>query len=404
MTWDATASCWKPAVQAGGGTWGSILGTLANQVDLNTALGLKSGLHVDWSFLTGIPVSFVPFPHSATHRNGGTDEVASSTPGANLIPKAGAGGTLAIGFIASGTPTGGKFVRDDNTLAVPGTGSIVLTSGAGTPGAPDNLQTSCGAPTSTNLAIYIDTVNQGQWWCSATDTWLKILNVTGSGPFGMIGGTGTVPSTPASGSVSCYFDSTSTTLICINSSGAAYSMVKAEAGASHQFLTAMSAAGIFSKAQPAFTDLSGAAVIAQIPTGSTSSTVPLGNDARFSDARVPTAPYKIRTCEIHIWGSGTSQVLQDTDDELASCYNDYGVTETIAAVRCWGNAGSPTVLPIINGGGTILSGALTCGTASWAAGTLSGTPTLSAAGSIDGVVTTAGGTATNIRIVITLTR
>lgn len=383
-----------PAVAAGGGTWGSILGTLSNQADLNTALGLKAGL--------GVPT--VPLAHAGTHRHGGADEVSTPIPGPNVIPQAASNGQLAIGFLGSGTPTGGKFVRDDGVLAVPGTGSIVLTSGAGTPGAPDNLQTSCTAPTSTNLAIYIDTVNQQQWWCAAANTWLIVLSTSGVGPFGLLGSTGTVPSTPASGTVSCYFDSMTTTLICINSSGAAYSMVKGASSVSHQFVTNVDASGIQHQAQPAFTDISGAAAIAQIPTGVTGATVPFGNDSRFSDARVPTAPYKIRTCEIHIWGSGTSQVLQDTDDELASCYNDYGVTETIAAVRCWGNAGSPTVLPIINGGGTILTGALTCGTASWAAGTLSGTPTLSAAGSIDGDIVTAGGTATNIRIVITLTR
>jgi hypothetical protein len=121
-----------------------------------------------------------------------------------------------------------------------------------------------------------------------------------------------------------------------------------------------------------------------------------------------TFPAKMtkRMCEVHIWGSGASQALQDADDEAASCYNDFGVTETIAAVRCYANAGSPTVTPIVTGGGStsILSSALTCGTASWASGTLNGTPTLSSGSTIDANVTTAGGTATNIRIVVTLTR
>ena len=113
---------------------------------------------------------------------------------------------------------------------------------------------------------------------------------------------------------------------------------------------------------------------------------------------------KIRTCELHIWGSGTSQVLQDGDDEAASCYNDFGATETVTAVRCWANAGSPTILPAVTGGSNLLTGNLTCGTASWASGTLNGTPTLASAGTIDGNIVTAGGTATNIRIEITLTR
>lgn len=41
----------------------------------------------------------------------------------------------------------------------------------------------------------------------------------GVGPFLMSGATTTAPSTPASGSVACYFDSTLNTLVCLDSSG-----------------------------------------------------------------------------------------------------------------------------------------------------------------------------------------
>ena len=37
--------------------------------------------------------------HASTHKHGGSDEVATATPGANVIPKAGAGGRLGIGFL-----------------------------------------------------------------------------------------------------------------------------------------------------------------------------------------------------------------------------------------------------------------------------------------------------------------
>ena len=40
-----------------------------------------------------------PTGHGSTHQNGGTDEIATATPGANAIPKAGSGGTLAVGWI-----------------------------------------------------------------------------------------------------------------------------------------------------------------------------------------------------------------------------------------------------------------------------------------------------------------
>lgn len=40
-----------------------------------------------------------PSAHTTSHKHGGSDEVATATPAANVIPKAGAAGTLATGFI-----------------------------------------------------------------------------------------------------------------------------------------------------------------------------------------------------------------------------------------------------------------------------------------------------------------
>ena len=54
---------------------------------------------VTWGSLTGKPSTFAASAHAATHQNGGGDEVGTSTPTANAIPKAGAGGTLASGWI-----------------------------------------------------------------------------------------------------------------------------------------------------------------------------------------------------------------------------------------------------------------------------------------------------------------
>lgn len=49
---------------------------------------------------------------------------ATTTPAAGAVPKADGGGRLPVGWIASGTPNGSQFVRDDGTLAVPpGTGA-----------------------------------------------------------------------------------------------------------------------------------------------------------------------------------------------------------------------------------------------------------------------------------------
>jgi hypothetical protein len=79
------------------GTWGGIGGTLSAQTDLWTALGGKqptiAGAPGTW------PLSFTPSAHASTHQNGGADEIATAAPAANAIPKAGAGGTLAAGWI-----------------------------------------------------------------------------------------------------------------------------------------------------------------------------------------------------------------------------------------------------------------------------------------------------------------
>ena len=44
-----------------------------------------------------------PTAHAASHQNGGADEVATATPAANAIPKAGAGGDLDAGWLPAAT-------------------------------------------------------------------------------------------------------------------------------------------------------------------------------------------------------------------------------------------------------------------------------------------------------------
>jgi hypothetical protein len=116
------------------------------------------------------------------------------------------------------------------------------------------------------------------------------------------------------------------------------------------------------------------------------------------------AAARVRVCEVHIWGSGASQVLQNTDDEVASCKNKYGISWTVTAVDCYADAGSPTVMVTKTGGNNVLSGNLTCGTASWAAGSLTGTGAdliVAADGTLDLNIVAAGGTAHTVRIVVT---
>lgn len=74
------------------------------------------------------------------------------------------------------------------------------------------------------------------------------------------------PSTPSSGIGSAFLDSTTKTLRLKNDAGVLSTTVIADTGASNNFLTAISAGGVISKAQPAFSNLSGQITLAQEPT------------------------------------------------------------------------------------------------------------------------------------------
>lgn len=126
-----------------------------------------------------------------------------------------------------------------------------------------------------------------------------------------------------------------------------------------------------------------------------------------TNLRVTEAGLRLWKCVVITGDPGAaSSVLANDNDSPVACGNDTGFDVTIATVAAWADAGSPTVTPILTGGtGTsILSGALTAGTAAWAAGTINGTPTLhsfsgtgatcsSTPCTIDSNITTAGGTA-----------
>lgn len=64
--------------------------------------------------LQDIPAAFAPAAHAAAHQSGGTDEIAGETPAAGAIPKAGAGGVLASGWLPSPTPTAKGGVQAQN--------------------------------------------------------------------------------------------------------------------------------------------------------------------------------------------------------------------------------------------------------------------------------------------------
>ncbi len=83
------------------------------------------------------------------------------------------------------------------------------------------------------------------------------------------------PSTPASGFDRLWTDSTDKRFHDKNDAGTIGTTVVADTGASNNFLTAISAAGVISKAQPSFSNLSGSNTAAQIAGSAASHAVPV---------------------------------------------------------------------------------------------------------------------------------
>lgn len=61
--------------------------------------------------------SRTPTSHASSHQNGGSDEVATATPAANAIPKAGAGGDLDGGWITYGSSASTACEGNDSRLS-----------------------------------------------------------------------------------------------------------------------------------------------------------------------------------------------------------------------------------------------------------------------------------------------
>ena len=126
----------------GGGAWGTITGTLADQTDLQSALNAKAPLASPT--FTGTPAAptaaagtnttqlattahvFAERANTATLTN---KTINGSNNTLTNLPAAGISGVIPIANLATGTPDGTKFIRDDGTLQ-----SI---SGGGAPGGSD---------------------------------------------------------------------------------------------------------------------------------------------------------------------------------------------------------------------------------------------------------------------------
>ena len=177
-----------------------------------------------------------PTSHASSHQNGGSDEVATATPAANAIPKAGAGGDLDGGWLPYGTSASTVCEGNDSRLSDARTPTSHATSHE--PGGGDAMAVDAAAATGS-----LRTLGTGaQQACAGNDSRLSDAR------------------TPTSHASSH------------------------QNGGADEVATATPAANAIPKAG-AGGDLDGG----WMPYGTSASTVCEGNDSRLSDARTPTS-------------------------------------------------------------------------------------------------------------------
>lgn len=94
--------------------------TVAGKIEIATQVETDAGIDdiraVTPNKLANTSLTFAPSAHAPDHQHAGSDEVATATPGANAIPKAGAGGTLADGWVAESNVTQHEAAIDHDAL------------------------------------------------------------------------------------------------------------------------------------------------------------------------------------------------------------------------------------------------------------------------------------------------
>ena len=137
MTWPGASGI---AVYGGSGAWGNSLGlvtgvgspgadnnvptekAVATALAAKAASGAATAVNGQSCALGGsCAVTATPTAHAATHRNGGSDEIATATPAAGAIPKAGSGGTLSAGWLPAAQPSA---IGGVNSADCSGTGHV----------------------------------------------------------------------------------------------------------------------------------------------------------------------------------------------------------------------------------------------------------------------------------------
>lgn len=187
------------------------------------------------------------------------------------------------------------------------------------------------------------------------------------------------PATPAAGTTRIYVDSTTKTLSAKNDAGTVSNTVVASVAVANQFMTGISAAGVITRAQPAFTDLSGSASCAQEPARTGDVTAPAGSCANT----LPTVNANVGT-----FGSATQtgQVTVNAKGQVTAA-TSVTVTPAVGSVTGLGT-GVATALAVNTGSAGAFDVLIAKGTSAL------GTGAITSATCASVVTTAATGTAT----------
>ena len=227
-----------------------------------------------------------PTSHAVSHQHGGADEVATATPAANAVPKAGAGGTLAGGWVTYGSASATACEGDDSRLSDARTPTAHATSHE--PGGADAMAADALAATAS-----LRTLGTGaQQACAGDDSRLSdartpTSHATSHEPGGADAlavdaavATGSLRTLGTGAQQACAGDDSRLSDARTPTSHAA----SHQHGGADEVATTTPAANAVPKAGAGGTLAGG-----WVPYGSSAATACEGNDARLSDARAPTA-------------------------------------------------------------------------------------------------------------------
>ncbi len=263
--WSTASGAWLPStIASGGGTWGSITGTLSAQTDLQTALNGKQAT-----------LGFTPLNPANN-----LSEVTAATARTNL--GLGTAATQATSAFEVPLTFGAGLNRATNTITVPAlgitngmlAGSIAFTKLVGSDVSIANTQVSGLGTASTHASTDFDASGAA----STAQAAAIAASAQRASNLSDLASASTARTNLGLGSLA--------TLSALpNPSASTLGGVESIAAVSHQFVTTISTAGVPALAQPAYTDISGTPTI---PTIATTSTPLVGDGAGNAVASTPT--------------------------------------------------------------------------------------------------------------------